>query len=44
MNNLKNYLNQLKIENIDLIIDKFELYYNLLIEWNNKINLTSITE
>ena len=44
MNNLKDYLNQLKIENIDLIIDKFELYYNLLIEWNNKINLTSITE
>lgn len=44
MNNLKNYLNQLKIENIDLIIDKFKLYYNLLIEWNNKINLTSITE
>ena len=44
MNNLKNYLNQLKIENIDLIIDKFELYYNLLIEWNNKMNLTGITE
>ena len=44
MNNLKNYLNQLKIENIDLTIDKFELYYNLLIEWNNKMNLTGITE
>lgn len=24
--------------------DKFDLYYNLLIEWNEKFNLTSITE
>lgn len=26
------------------ILDKFEIYYNVLIEWNNKMNLTAITE
>ena len=27
----------------DNILDKFEQYYNLLFEWNQKFNLTSIT-
>ena len=25
-------------------LDQFETYYNILIEWNGKLNLTSITE
>ena len=25
-------------------INQFEQYYHLLVEWNNKINLTAITE
>ncbi len=28
----------------DSQIDKFEIYYNMLIEWNNKMNLTAITD
>lgn len=37
------------LEKIDLItnnevIEKFEKYYELLIEWNNKFNLTTITD
>lgn len=28
----------------DLQANQFETYYNLLIDWNNKINLTAITE
>lgn len=44
MNKLKNYLESLNINNIDLVLNQFEIYYKLLIEWNEKINLTSITE
>ncbi len=44
MDQLKTYLENLKIQNIPQILDKFELYYSLLIEWNNKFNLTSITD
>lgn len=25
-------------------LEQFELYYDMLVEWNEKINLTSITE
>lgn len=28
----------------DLQLEQFEIYYNLLIEWNEKINITAITE
>ena len=44
MEELKNYLESLKIQNIDKILNKFSIYYDLLIEWNNKFNLTSITD
>ena len=44
MEELKNYLESLNIQNIDEILNKFSIYYNLLIEWNNKFNLTSITD
>lgn len=41
---LKQYLTKLNIEFDDTTITKFENYYNLLIEYNQKFNLTSITE
>ena len=41
---LEDSLSELKIEWSDEMIDKFNAYYDLLIEWNNKINLTTITE
>lgn len=41
---LEQGLLQLNIETTPEIIDKFELLKALLIEWNEKINLTSITE
>ena len=41
---LKSSLNELKIEWSEEMIDKFNAYYDLLIEWNKKINLTAITE
>lgn len=44
MEELKKYLESLKIQNIDKILNKFSIYYDLLIEWNNKFNLTSITD
>lgn len=44
----KNIFNQLLKElNIELTDEKYNQlceYYELLINWNNKINLTSITE
>lgn len=33
-----------KVDLTDSQYDKFEKYYNLLLEWNNKINLTAITD
>ncbi len=33
-----------KIDLNDSQYDKFEKYYNLLLDWNNKINLTAITD
>lgn len=44
---LKNYLLQkgfLNDKKTDEILQKFSLYFDLLIEWNNKFNLTAITE
>lgn len=42
--NLNEILIPFKIELTKSQLDKFEAYYNLLIEWNSKINLTAITE
>lgn len=42
----KEFLEQLKLLNISLtedMLEKLSIYYDNLIEWNNKINLTSIT-
>ena len=44
MEELKSYLESKKIEYNPQILDKFNLYYELLIEWNNKFNLTAITD
>lgn len=44
MEKLREFLINNNVENIDQTLDKFNLYYNLLIEWNNKFNLTAITE
>ena len=41
---LKRELDKLKIEWSDEMIDRFNIFYDLLIEWNKKINLTAITE
>lgn len=42
--NINDILKDFNIELSDEQIDKFEKYYELLTEWNNKINLTAITE
>ena len=39
----KNLLSELNIELSDKQYNQFELYYETLIEWNNRINLTAIT-
>ena len=44
MEELKTYLESKKIEYNPAILDKFNTYYDLLIEWNNKFNLTAITD
>lgn len=41
---LKQSLAKMNIEISDEKIDKFVKYYELLVEWNEKINLTAITE
>lgn len=41
---LKKYLDFKNIEYTEETIKKFEKYFELLIEWNEKINLTTITE
>ena len=38
------YLNELNIDINEDIYNKLDTYYELLIEWNNKFNLTSIIE
>ena len=44
MEELKKYFENQKIEYNQQILDKFELFYQLLIEWNEKFNLTAITD
>lgn len=48
MSELKRYLTEstekLEIKLDGESIERFEAYYNLLAEWNNKINLTAITD
>lgn len=39
-----NYVNELNIELDEDKINKLERYYELLVEWNKKMNLTGITE
>ncbi len=41
---LKTVFAKIGIELNDLQVKQFETYYNLLCEWNEKINLTAITE
>lgn len=41
---IKEYMNKINIEISDKQIEKFFDYMNLLLEWNEKINLTAITE
>lgn len=43
-NLIKNYFNKQGIQINQEQIEKFVIYFNELIEWNNKFNLTSITE
>src|SRR5690625_7390326 len=40
------FVNELKKHNINIKeqqLEQFNLYYNLLVEWNKKVNLTAIT-
>lgn len=41
---LKNGFSKLSIDYTDDMLEKFELYAKLLVEWNEKMNLTAITE
>lgn len=41
---LKRYLNSMKIAITNEQLDKFSLYHEMLASWNEKINLTAITE
>lgn len=44
LNLLKNCAEELNISLTDNQLDNFDKYKNLLVEWNEKINLTAITE
>lgn len=44
INNLKADTNKLNIDLTDIQAENFYTYMNLLLEWNQKINLTAITE
>ena len=44
MNIIEKYLNELDFSYDEKQIDNFNKYYELLVEWNKKFNLTSITE
>lgn len=44
MNALTDRMKKWNIDLSDVQISQFERYYELLIDWNNKINLTAITE
>ena len=42
-----NLINDLKTFNVnltDIQIQQFDDYFSLLVEWNNKMNLTAITD
>ena len=43
-NRLHDYIKELKIEVNEEKLNKLEKFYELLIDWNNKINLTRIVE
>lgn len=45
--NKKTFIEELKKINIDITkeqLEKLDKFYNLLVDWNNKINLTTITK
>lgn len=44
MNKLRDALKQWNIDIADIELEKFNKYYELLITWNEKMNLTSITD
>ena len=44
MKKLVNYCNEIGVTLDDKALDRFEKYMNIVIEWNEKINLTSITD
>lgn len=44
MERLRNYCNEIGIQLDDLALQRFSDYMSLVIEWNEKINLTSITD
>ena len=44
MNSLKEYLEKLNIEINDRQEEHFVQYMNMLVEWNEKMKLTDITE
>ena len=41
---LKNACEYAKVELTDIMLKQFDEYFKLLVEWNEKINLTAITE
>ncbi len=44
MQELKKYCSEFSIELTDRQLEQFQMYYELLVEWNEKVNLTAITE
>lgn len=45
--NIEEFIKELKAQNIEINeyqLNQFDKYYNLLVEWNKKMNLTAITE
>lgn len=44
MQELKKYCEELSITLTDRQLEQFQIYYDLLTEWNEKVNLTAITE
>lgn len=44
MDTLRKAFNELSISYNDSIINKYEDYMNLILEWNEKVNLTAITD
>ena len=41
---LKNRMDRLQIETNENMLEQFDLFYHLLVEWNKVMNLTGITE